>query len=203
MRHLKSFNPLNRNKAHRRALYRNMAEALFTHERIRTTQAKAKEIRRIAEKLITKAKVRNLHNIRMVNRLIKDKKVLMKLFDEIAPRYTDRPGGYTRVIKLNRRKGDGAEMAYLELVEESVAPAKGKKKKKKQKKAAEAPKAEAKKDEIVEAEKEEKAEAKEEPKKEEAKETKAEKDEVKQEAKKEEKSAEEAKTDDANKEEKE
>ena len=156
MRHLKAFNPLNRTHSHRRALYRNMVEALLRHERIKTTKAKAKEIRRVAEKIITKAKVKNIHNIRQVNKLIKDKDLLMKLFDDIAPRYVERAGGYTRVIKLNRRKGDGAEMAYLELVEEVVSKPK-KKKKKTTKKVEEKPAEEA------VAEKEVKAEQVEEP----------------------------------------
>jgi len=108
-----------------------MVEALLKHERIRTTVAKAKEIRRVSEKIITKAKVKNLHNIRNINRLIKDKDLLMKLFDDIAPRYENRSGGYTRVIKLGRRAGDGAEMAYLELVEEVDFSKKTKKTKKK------------------------------------------------------------------------
>lgn len=127
MRHLKSFKMLNRRHAHRRALYRNMVEALFKRERIKTTVIKAKEIRRVAEKIITKAKVKNLHNIRIVSRLLKDKKILSKLFNEIAPRYINRNGGYTRVIKLSRRLGDGAPMAYLELLGEQIAVKKKKK----------------------------------------------------------------------------
>lgn len=128
MNHLKGFNKLGRNSSHRKALYRNMCEALFRHERIKTTTPKAKEIRRIAEKMISRAKDNSLHNIRIVNKKIKNKEILMKLFNEIAPRYIDRNGGYTRITKLKRRKGDGAELAYIELIEEGVKPKKKKKK---------------------------------------------------------------------------
>jgi large subunit ribosomal protein L17 len=130
MKHLKGFRKLNRNAAHRKALYRNMVEALFSNERICTTVQKAKEIRKVAEKLITKSKNKTLHNIRNVGKTIKNKEILMKLFDDIAPRYMDRPGGYTRIIKAGRRAGDGAYMAYLELIEEQVVSKKKKKKKK-------------------------------------------------------------------------
>jgi large subunit ribosomal protein L17 len=119
MKHIKGFRTLNRTHSHRKALYKNMITAFFAKERIKTTTIKAKEIRRVAEKIITKAKIKNLHNIRIVNRLIKDEKILMKLFNEIAPRYEGRPGGYTRIIKIARRPGDGAEVAYLELVAEA------------------------------------------------------------------------------------
>ncbi len=138
MKHLKGFNTLNRTHAHRRALYRNMVEALIENEKITTTVAKAKELRRVAEKIITKAKVKNLHTIRQINKLIKDETLLMKLFNDIAPRYEKRNGGYTRIIKLTARKGDGAEMCIIELLgeEEQVS------KKKKAKKKATAPKAE-------------------------------------------------------------
>jgi large subunit ribosomal protein L17 len=130
MRHVKSFKTLNRTHSHRKALYRNIAEALFKNERIKTTLIKAKEVRRVVEKLITKAKEKNLHNIRIVNKLIKDKLLLFKLFDEIAPRYINKNGGYTRIIKLGKRKGDGAELAYLELIEETIERKKKKKRKK-------------------------------------------------------------------------
>jgi large subunit ribosomal protein L17 len=132
MRHIKGFRTLNRTHEHRKALYKNMVTALFRKERIKTTTIKAKEIRKIAEKIITKARVKNLHNIRIVNKMIKDENILMKLFNEIAPRYVNRNGGYTRIIKLSKRMGDGAEMAFLELVEESADL--GKKKKTKTKK---------------------------------------------------------------------
>lgn len=138
MKHLKGFNTLNRTHAHRRALYRNMVEALIENEKITTTVAKAKELRRVAEKIITKAKVKNLHTIRQINKLIKNETLLMKLFNDIAPRYEKRNGGYTRIIKLAARKGDGAEMCIIELLgeEEQVS------KKKKAKKKVAAPKAE-------------------------------------------------------------
>jgi large subunit ribosomal protein L17 len=129
MKHLKNFKVLNRTHAHRKALYRNMVTALFQNERICTTKTKAMEIRRIAEKIITKAKEKNLHNIRLISRMIQDKKILMKLFDEIAPRYLTRKGGYTRVYKLARRKGDGSNMAYLTLIEDEIEKKKKKKKK--------------------------------------------------------------------------
>lgn len=130
MRHLKSFNKLSRTHSHRKSLYKNMSVSLFKHGRIKTTIAKAKEIRRVAEKIITRAKVRTLHNIRIISKLIKDKEILMKLFDEIAPVYVERNGGYTRIIKLGRRKGDGADMAFLELIQEQDVARKKKKKKK-------------------------------------------------------------------------
>lgn len=138
MKHLKGFNTLNRTHAHRRALYRNMVEALIENEKITTTVVKAKELRRVAEKIITKAKVKNLHTIRHINKLIKNETLLMKLFNDIAPRYEKRNGGYTRIIKLAARKGDGAEMCIIELLgeEEQIS------KKKKTKKKAAAPKAE-------------------------------------------------------------
>ena len=130
MRHLKSFNKLNRTHSHRKVLYKNMSISLFRHGRIKTTIAKAKEIRKIAEKLITKAKTKTLHNIRIISKLIKDKAILMKLFDEIAPVFADRSGGYTRIVKLGRRKGDGADFVYLELIQEHQISHKKKKKKK-------------------------------------------------------------------------
>lgn len=131
MKHLKGFNTLNRTHAHRRALYRNMVEALIENEKITTTVAKAKELRRVAEKIITKARVKNLHTIRQINKLIKDETLLMKLFNDIAPRYEKRNGGYTRIIKLTARKGDGAEMCIIELLGEEEQVSKRKKAKKK------------------------------------------------------------------------
>lgn len=131
MKHLKGFNTLNRTHAHRRALYRNMVEALIENEKITTTVAKAKELRRVAEKIITKAKVKNLHTIRQINKLIKNETLLMKLFNDIAPRYEKRNGGYTRIIKLAARKGDGAEMCIIELLGEEEQVSKKKKAKKK------------------------------------------------------------------------
>lgn len=131
MKHLKGFNTLNRTHAHRRALYRNMVEAFIENEKITTTVAKAKELRRVAEKMITKAKVKNLHTIRQINKLIKNETLLMKLFNDVAPRYEKRNGGYTRIIKLSARKGDGAEMCIIELLGEEEQVSKKKKAKKK------------------------------------------------------------------------
>lgn len=116
MKHRVGFNRLGRTPAHRKALHRNMVTSLFRHERIRTTKTKAQAIRRTAEKMITRAKVDSVHNRRMVARDIKDKTIISKLFVEIAPRLKERPGGYTRVLKVGFRKGDAAEMVLLELV---------------------------------------------------------------------------------------
>jgi len=98
-------------------MLRNLATSLFRHGRIETTVAKAKELRSFAEPLITKAKRGDLHARRLVARTIQDREVLKKLFDEIGPRYADRPGGYTRVVHLGHRTGDAADMAIIELVE--------------------------------------------------------------------------------------
>jgi len=98
-------------------MLRNLATSLFRHGRIETTTAKAKELRSFAEPLITKAKRGDLHARRLVARKIQDREVLKKLFEEIGPRYADRPGGYTRVVHLGHRSGDAAEMAIIELVE--------------------------------------------------------------------------------------
>jgi len=103
--------------SHRRALYRNLVTDLLNHEKITTTEAKAKEIRSLAEKMITLGKEQSLHSRRQVLSFILDKKVADKVFDELATRYVDRPGGYTRIMKLGPRLGDGAPMARLELVE--------------------------------------------------------------------------------------
>lgn len=95
-----------------------MATSLFRHERVRTTEAKAKELRPFAERLITLARRGDLHARRRAARQIRDKEALKKLFDTLGPRYAERPGGYTRILKLGRRKGDGAEMAIVQLVED-------------------------------------------------------------------------------------
>ncbi len=113
------FNRLGRKASHRKALHRNMVTSLFKYERIKTTKAKAMEIRRTAEKMITRAKVDSVHNRRIVAKAISDKDILNKLFTEIAPRFTERPGGYTRVLKLGNRQGDAAEVVLLELVEKA------------------------------------------------------------------------------------
>lgn len=129
MDHLKKFRKLNRTSAHRSALYRNMCEALFKYGKIETTVIKAKEIRRVAEKIITRAKVNTLHNIRIVAKDIHDKDILKKLFNEIGPSFANRNGGYTRIIKLSKKRlGDGSEMAFLELIVDEVAPKKKAKK---------------------------------------------------------------------------
>ena len=117
MRHRKKGRHLNRTAEHRRAMLRNMATSLFKHGRIETTLAKAKELRQFAEPLITRAKRGDLHSRRLVARKIKDGEALSKLFDEIGPRYAERPGGYTRVVKLGHRAGDAADVAIIELVE--------------------------------------------------------------------------------------
>lgn len=117
MRHQVKGRKLGRTPAHRRALFRNQLSSLVKDERIRTTLAKAKELRPLAEKVVTQGKRDTVHARRQVNRLISDRDLVKKLFDEIAPRYQARPGGYTRIIKLGPRRGDGAEMAYLEFVD--------------------------------------------------------------------------------------
>jgi large subunit ribosomal protein L17 len=116
MRHLREGRKLSRTASHRRALMRNLATALFERERIETTLAKAKETRRVAERLITYAKRGDLHSRRLVARDIQDAEIVKKLFDTIAPWYATRPGGYTRVLRTRARLGDAGEMAVLELV---------------------------------------------------------------------------------------
>ena len=117
MRHRKKGRKLNRTAAHRKALLRNMATSLFRHGRIETTTAKAKELRPFAERVITLAKRGDLHARRLAAQKIQDPEVLGKLFGEIGPRFAERPGGYTRILKLGSRRGDAAEMALIELVE--------------------------------------------------------------------------------------
>lgn len=116
VRHHIAGRKLGRPTAHRKALIRNLVKDLMIHESIRTTEAKAKEARRTAEKMITLGKDGTLHARRQALKFLSDKAVTAKIFDEIAPRYEGRPGGYTRVLKLGRREGDGAAMARLELV---------------------------------------------------------------------------------------
>jgi len=117
MKHSNGFNPLSRNASHLRAMHRNMVTSLFKFERVTTTHPKALEVRRTAEKLITRAKVDSVHNRRQVARFISDEAILAKLFTDIGPRMKDRKGGYTRVLKLGFREGDAAEVAILELVD--------------------------------------------------------------------------------------
>ena len=117
MRHRKKRNKLSRDAEHRRALIRNLCTEVVEHERIRTTQAKAKVVRPEVEKLITLAKRGDLHARRQaLAELNQNKFTVHKLFEEIAPRYADRPGGYTRILKLGPRRSDSTEMVYLELV---------------------------------------------------------------------------------------
>lgn len=108
---------LQKTSSHRQAMFKNMATALFREGRIETTLPKAKELRSYAEKLITAAKTNNLASRRKVMSKIKDKEVVTKLFDEIAPQYSERPGGYTRILKMYPRRGDAAKQAIIELVE--------------------------------------------------------------------------------------
>ncbi len=110
------YRKLGRNSAHRKAMLRNLVTDLFREERISTTDTRAKEARRVAEKMITLAKRGDLHARRQVLSYIYDESVVTKLFDEIGPRYADRNGGYTRILKLGPRRGDCAEMVFLELV---------------------------------------------------------------------------------------
>ncbi len=129
MKHRIGFNRLSRKASHRKALYRNMLQALFRYERIKTTKAKAREIRRLAEKMITRAKNDTVHNRRIIFKYIHNKSILDKLFKDIAPRFKERPGGYTRILKLGFRYSDGAEMVLLELVERKELVKKKKKEK--------------------------------------------------------------------------
>ncbi|HEU4828165.1 MAG TPA: 50S ribosomal protein L17 [Gemmatimonadales bacterium] len=117
MRHRAKGRQLSRTSTHRRALLNNMATSLFEHGRVVTTEAKAKELRPFAEKLITLARRGDLHARRLVERKIKDREVLSRLFSEIGPRFASRPGGYTRILKLGHRPGDGADVARIELLD--------------------------------------------------------------------------------------
>ena len=120
MRHRKSGRQLNRNSAHRQAMFRNMAASLIEHEVIKTTVPKAKELRRIAEPLITLAKQDSVANRRLAFSRTRDKAAVGKLFAELGPRYEARPGGYTRILKCGFRPGDSAPMAFIELVDRPV-----------------------------------------------------------------------------------
>ena len=117
MRHLKSGRKLNMNSSHRKAMFRNMATSLFKHEIIKTTVPKAKELRKVAEPLITLAKSDSVAHRRLAFSRLRDKEVVGKLFDELGPRYVERPGGYLRIMKCGHRPGDKAPMAYVELVD--------------------------------------------------------------------------------------
>lgn len=141
MRHRKSGRKLGRNSSHRKAMYRNMATSLLEHGRIQTTDAKAKELRKVVERLITLGKrvspsaieaasgdeqrnlrARRLHAVRQARKVVKDRDVLQTLFSDYSERYQDRPGGYTRITKIGRRNGDNAPMSIIELVEEPCEP---------------------------------------------------------------------------------
>lgn len=117
MRHKIAGRKFSRTSSHRQAMFANLARALFMHEQIKTTLPKAKDLRSVAEKLITKAKKGDLAARREVLKTIRDKDVVKKLFDEIAPRFENRNGGYTRVLKAGHRQGDAADMAIIELTE--------------------------------------------------------------------------------------
>jgi large subunit ribosomal protein L17 len=123
MRHLKSGRKFNRTSSHREAMFRNMAASLFKHELIRTTLPKAKELRRVAEPLITLAKQDSVANRRLAFARLRDKQAVGKLFVEIGPRYQARPGGYLRLLKCGFRAGDNAPMAFVELVDRPQASA--------------------------------------------------------------------------------
>lgn len=116
MRHRKKGRNLSRTSSHKKATLKNLAGALFLHGRIKTTTAKAKELRPYAEQLITLARKGDLHSRRLAGRRIQNREALGKLFDDIGPRFSERPGGYTRILKLGARKGDAAEMSLIELV---------------------------------------------------------------------------------------
>jgi large subunit ribosomal protein L17 len=121
MRHLKQGRKLGRTTAHRKALLRNLATALLEHERITTTEPKAKELRRVADKLVTLGKRGNLHARRQALQVVQSNAVVQKLFNEIAPRFAERQGGYTRILRLGYRPGDAAAMAVIELVDTQIA----------------------------------------------------------------------------------
>jgi large subunit ribosomal protein L17 len=120
MRHLKQGRKLGRTSAHRKALLRNLATALLEHERIITTEPKAKELRRVADKLVTLGKRGNLHARRQALQVVQSNAVVQKLFNEIAPRFAERQGGYTRILRLGYRPGDAAAMAVIELVDAPI-----------------------------------------------------------------------------------
>ena len=120
MRHRKSGRQLNRNSSHRKAMFSNMANSLFDNEIIKTTLPKAKELRRVAEPLITMAKEDSVANRRLAFSRLRDKEMVGKLFTELGPRFKERPGGYTRIMKCGFRSGDAAPMAYIELVDRAT-----------------------------------------------------------------------------------
>lgn len=119
MRHLKAGRKLNRSSSHRRALLRNLVTSLLQHEHLQTTDAKAKEMRRWVDRMITLGKRNTVHARRQAAAFVRGRDIVKKLFDEIAPRFVDRPGGYTRITKLGARHGDAAPVSLIELVERS------------------------------------------------------------------------------------
>ncbi len=123
MRHRKSGRKLNRNSSHRHAMFRNMSVSLFEHELIKTTLPKAKELRSVAEPLITLAKEDSVANRRLAFSRTRSKEIVGKLFNELGPRYANRPGGYIRIMKCGFRSGDNAPMAYVELVDRPLVEA--------------------------------------------------------------------------------
>lgn len=133
MRHNRAGRKLGRVSEHRRALFRNQLLSLIKHERIITTLPKAKELRPIAEHMVTLGRKNSVHARRLVNRWVTDRDLIKKLFSEIAPRFATRPGGYTRIVKLGPRKGDGAELAILEFVDYKLPEAKKSKEAKEEK----------------------------------------------------------------------
>ncbi|MEE4296967.1 MAG: 50S ribosomal protein L17 [Wenzhouxiangella sp.] len=125
MRHRKAGRKLNRTSSHRRAMFKNMTSSLIHHELIKTTLPKAKELRRVAEPLITMAKEDSVARRRLAFARLRDKEAVGKLFNELGPRYASRPGGYLRILKCGYRAGDKAPMAYVELVDRPDAPEAG------------------------------------------------------------------------------
>lgn len=123
MRHNIRGRKLGRTSAHRKALFRNQLASLVQAERIKTTLHKAKELRPIAERMITRGRIDSVHARRMVRQWLPDRALVRKVFEEISPRFVERPGGYLRIVKLGPRQGDGAEMAILEFVEKSAGEA--------------------------------------------------------------------------------
>ena len=123
MRHRKSGRLLNRTSSHRKAMFSNMANSLFLHEQIKTTLPKAKELRRVAEPLITLAKTPTVHNRRLAFARLRDREIVSKLFDELGPHFKDRPGGYLRILKCGNRAGDNAPMAFVQLVDRELEEA--------------------------------------------------------------------------------
>ena len=117
MRHLKKGRSLHRSSSHRKAMLRNLAVSILVNERVQTTEAKAKEVRRLVERIITWGKRGDLHARRLVVRQVGSRTVVKRIFDDIAPRYANRPGGYTRILKMGFRHGDNAPMVVMELVD--------------------------------------------------------------------------------------